>query len=270
MTKWYADAVDFPSTRPYFPWKGRNHLDFTLEKDLVSHDYELLYDKRQILALNIIRMYEKTHRPDEDFRDALLKRLAELYRFLRLYIDAELLYLDYKERRIEKFNQFLKKFKNATEARREWRSHYQVNELPRLQKLAKNILKTHGIDEKELDNWRFFLSQQSIFNEGSVFRRSPSVYIRELDDDALMEAEDTNKMIFILNQFLFLLTGEERTVKSIVGHYDDPRCIICHKCFIPEPHKPKQVTCGSKECVDRQRKQHKKDKADAQKKAKQK
>jgi hypothetical protein len=83
-----------------------------------------------------------------------------------------------------------------------------------------------------------------------------------------MEAEDTNRMIFIVNQFLFLLTGEERTVKSIVGHYDDPRCIICHKCFIPEPHKPKQVTCGSKECIDKQRKQHKKEQAEEKKKAK--
>ncbi len=270
ITDWYKDDIDFPSVLPYFPWKGRNHLDFTPERDLVSHDYELLYDKRQLLALKILRMYQKTHEPDEDYRDALGKRLSDLYRFLRLYIDAEILYEEYKERRSKKFRQFLKKFKNVTEAKSEWRSHYRLKEEPRLQKLAKKILKTHDMTVEELDNWRFFLSQQSLFNEGSVFRKSPSIYIRELDDSALVEAEDTNKMIFILNQLLFLLTGEERTVKSIVGHYDDPRCIICHKCFIPESHKPKQATCGSKECIDTQRKLHKKQKAAERKKAKQK
>ncbi len=270
MTDWYKDDVDFPSVLPYFPWKGRNHLDFTPEMDLVSHDYELLYDKRQILALKIIRMYEKTHRPDEDYHDALLKRLTELYRFTRLYIDAEILYEDYQKNRQETFQKFLEEFKNLTEARREWRSHYRTKEESRLQKQAKDILKTHGLTLEELDSWRFFLSQQSIFNEGSVFRGSPSIYIRDLDDGTLMEAEDTNKMIFVLNQFLFLLTGEERTVKSIVGHYDDPRCIICRKCFIPEPNKPAQVTCGMKECVDAQRREYKKQKTKKLKEAKQK
>lgn len=267
---WYRDDIDFPSTLPFFPWKGRYHGGFTTDRELAGNDYELLYDERQILALKIIRMYERTHGPNEDYRDALVKRLSELYRFLRLYIDAEILYEEYQKRRREQFQNFLEEFNNATEARREWRSHYRLTEEKNLRGQAKHILTKHGLTVEDLDRWRFFLSQQSIFNEGSVFRRSPSIYIRELDDNALMEAEETNKMIFVLNQFIFLLTGEERTVKSIVGHYDDPRCIICHKCFIPEPHKPTQVTCGSKECIDKQRKQHKKEKAEAQKKAKQK
>lgn len=268
--KWYLDDIDFPSTLPFFPWKGRYHGDFTTDRELAGNDYEFLYDERQILALKIIRMYERTHGPDEDYRDALLKRLSELYCFLRLYIDAEVLYEQYQKRRREQFQNFLQEFNNVTEARREWRSHYRLTEEKSLQEQAKGILKAHGLTVENLDSWRFFLSQQSIFNEGSVFRRSPSVYLRELDDNALMEAEDTNKMIFVLNQFLFLLTGEERTVKSIVGHYDDPRCIICHKCFLPEPHKPKQVTCGSKGCIDKQRKLQKKQKATERKKAKQK
>lgn len=263
MTDWYRDDVDFPSALPYFPWKGRYHGPYTTDRELAGNDYELLYDKRQLLALKIIRMFQKTHGPDEDYKDALLKRLSELYAFLRLYIDAEILYEEYKERRNAKFQQLLKKFKNKTEARREWRSHYRLKEESRLQKQAKKILKTHNLSVEALDNWRFFLSQQSLFNESSVFRKSPGIYIRELDDDALMEAEDTNKMIFILNQLLFLLTGEERTVKSIVGHYDDPRCIICHKCFIPEPHKTTQVTCGSKECTDKLRNQRKREKVAA-------
>lgn len=268
--KWYRDDIDFPSTLPFFSWKRRYHGGYTTDRELAGNDYELLYDERQILALKIIRMYERTHGPEEDFRDALVKRLSELYRFLRLYIDAEILYEEYQKRRREQFQNFFQEFNSLTEARREWRSHYRLTEEKYLQEEAKSILKVHGLTVEELDSWRFFLSQQSIFNEGSVFRKSPAVYLRELDDDALMEAEDTNKMIFILNQFLFLLTGEERTVKSIVGHYDDPRCIICRKCFIPESHKPRQVTCGSKECIDEQRKQHKKEKAGAQKKAKQK
>lgn len=268
--KWYRDDIDFPSTLPFLPWKGRYHGGFTTDRELAGNDYELLYDERQILALKIIRMYDKTHGPDEDYRDALVKRLSELYRFLRLYIDAEILFEDYQKNRYETFHKFLEEFNNATEARREWRSHYRLTEESHLQKKARSILKAHGLTIEEIDNWRFFLSKQSIFNEGSVFRRSPAIYIRELDDSALMEAEDTNRMIFIVNQLLFLLTGEERTVKSIVGHYDDPRCIICHKCFIPESHKPKQVTCGSKECIDKQRKQHKKEKAEEKKKATQK
>ena len=267
---WYRDDIDFPSTLSFFPWKGRYYGNYTTDRELAGNDYELLYDKRQILALKIIRMFEKTHDPDEEYKDAVVKRIAELYRFLRLYIDAEILYEEYQERRSERFRKLLKKFKNATEARGEWRSQYRLKEEPRLQRQARKILKTHGLSVEELGNWRFFLSQQSIFNEGSVFRRSPAIYLRELDDSALMEAEDTNRMIFVLNQLLFLLTGEERTVKSIIGHYEDPRCVHCHRSFLPESHKPKQVTCGSKECVDAQRKLHKKEKAEAAKKAKQK
>jgi hypothetical protein len=49
ISKWYSDDIDYPSTLPYFPWRERYHGDFTADKELVSHDYELLYDKRQIL-----------------------------------------------------------------------------------------------------------------------------------------------------------------------------------------------------------------------------
>lgn len=259
VDQWHNDEYDFPSTRKYFRWKKRHHDGFTKNKKLVSGHYELLYDKRQILAVKIILQHEKDERyfPKERryVRLHLRKRLQEFHTFLRLYIAVEELRELSKERMAKKYKRLPKRLKKIKkEATAELRSYHKLTEQPRLEREARRLLKAHDYTIRQLHDWRFWLAQQSHLNEGSISRESTRFYLAALDEVALVKAEETNYMIWILNWLLHLLTGDVETVQNVLGSWMGPRCRFCHRAYIPRPNRrDDQETCGREECSARLR-----------------
>gem|GEM_PF-1793107 len=258
LDRWHAHEYDFPATQKYFRWKERYHGEWTTNRKLVEDRYELMYDKRQVLAVKIILRHKKEERtfPKEtrSIRARLKKRLSELYSFLRLYVGVEELNDVSRSRMKKQYEKLLPDYRNdEKELQRELKSHYKLREQPRLEAEAKQLMEKYHFTVWELQNWRFWLAQQSHLNEGSVFRESSRVYLNNLDDAALVNAEDTNFMIWKLNWFLHLLTGEVVKVGDVVASRIGPHCRFCHRAFIPQKNKLNQETCGRKECTDRLR-----------------
>lgn len=255
LDQWHQDQYDFPSTKRYFPWKERYHGGYVRSKKLLSQSYELLYDKRQLLAVKIIVQHEKDVRmfPKEEryIRTRLRQKLSEFYAFLSLYIAIEELEVRSAARIRKYFNESLKQQQNRREAQAETKSFYKLTEQPRLEDEVKDLISLHNLTAKQLSNWRFWLGQQSHLNEGSIFRESSRVYLAHLTDAVLVKAEDTNKMVRVLNWFLYFLTGEAETVQGIVGGWIGPHCRFCRRAYIPRPNRrADQQTCGRKECSD--------------------
>ncbi|PIQ76135.1 hypothetical protein COU78_00560 [Candidatus Peregrinibacteria bacterium CG10_big_fil_rev_8_21_14_0_10_49_24] len=59
LDRWHAHEYDFPSTQKYFRRKERPHVGWTTNRKLLEGHFELLYDKRQMLAVKTILKYEK-------------------------------------------------------------------------------------------------------------------------------------------------------------------------------------------------------------------
>jgi hypothetical protein len=255
LDRWHANEYDFPSTMKYFRWKDRPHVGgWTTNRKLLEGHFELLYDKRQMLAVKIILKHEKEAlafpKEKRSIRSRMRKKLAELNDFLRLYVEIEELKDASSERMTEQYEKLLPEYQSDKKGMKgELKSHYKLKEQPRLEKEVKELLEKHHWTVEKIQNWRFWLAQQSHLNEGSVFRESSRLYLGSLNDAALVKAEDTNYMIWILNWFLYLITGEVVTVQDIVGSWIGPHCRFCHRAFIPRKNKPDQETCGRKECT---------------------
>jgi len=184
----------------------------------------------------------------------LKKKLTELNTFLRLYADIEEVKDASRARMAKQHEKLLPEYQEDKKGMiGELKSHYKLKEQPRLAKETEQLLKRHHFTIQEVQNWRFWLAQQSHLNEGSIFRESSRIYLQNLGDAALVKAEDTNHMIWILNWFLYLLTGEVVTVRDIIGSWIGPHCRFCHRAFIPRKNRPNQETCGRKECTDKLR-----------------
>ncbi len=259
LDRWHANEYDFPSTKKYFRWKARPHVGgWTTNKKLLEGNFELLYDKRQMLAVKIILKHEKEAlafpKEKRSIRSHMKKRLAELNDFLRLYVEVEGLKDISSGRMTEQYEKLLPDYqKDKKGLRGELKSYYKLHEQPRLEKEARQLLEKHSFTVQEVQHWRFWLAQQSHLNEGTISRESSRVYLRNLDDTALVKAEDTNHMIWILNWFLYFITGEVVTVQDIVGSWIGPHCRFCHRAFIPRKNRPNQETCGREECSDKLR-----------------
>ncbi len=266
LDRWHRSQYDFPSTKKYFHWKERYHGGYVRNKKLLSQSYELLYDKRQVLAVKTICQHEKDERtfPRERryIRTRLHEKLADFHRFLRLYIAIEELKELSNARMTKRHERLPKRVKKSKgETRAELRSYYKLVEKPRLEREVKKLLNEHHYTVQKLQDWRFWLARQSHLNDGSIFRESSRSYLAALDDAALIRAEDTNYMIWILNWFLYLLTGNEETVRGIVGGWIGQHCRFCHRAYEPSPNRrEEQETCGREECTAKLRNLHRKPK----------
>lgn len=249
---WHQGQYDFPSTKRFFRWRERYHGGYVRSRKLLSNSYELFYDKRQLLAVKIILQHEMDIRmfPKEEryIRNRLKKKLSDLHTFLSFYITIEEMEERSSTRIREYFDELLKK-ETRREAQAETKSFFKLTEQPRLEQESKDLINAYNFTTEKLRNWHHWLGQQSHLNDGSVFRESSRVYLAHLTDAVLVKAEDTNKMVRVLNWFLYFLTGEMETVQGIVGSWIGPHCRFCHRAFIPRANKPTQETCGRKECT---------------------
>lgn len=259
MDRWYSkDEIDYPADLPYFQWELRHHAsEYTTNKTEIENDYELLYDKRQLLALKIIQKWRKHKFQDEDpkeFDQKMRMHLAEFYRFFALYIETEKEWEEYKQWRRNSYKDILESYKgDEKEAKDEWLAQHEARKTPAMKVWADQLLAKHGFTAKDIDRWRFFLAQQSFFNSVSPSHKASSKYLLSLDDEVLIRAEDTNYMVHVMNQLLYVLTGEMRTVQNVIGHFLEPRCEICHMPIESDPRVRIQYTCGKVACKDAHR-----------------
>lgn len=248
--KWYEphNLVSYPATQPYFKWEKREHSYFITDMEKAGNVYELLYEKRQIIALRIIRDAMRYYSDFTPLSADRVKRfvhdkVAPFYRFLRFYLAAEEMHDRWVRHGYERFEEVQKEV-GEKYAQEEWQLDFTSAQLPAMKKEAKEILKNYKFGIEEVHSWLTFLAKQSALN----IRKPIKKYLIEVQEKTLINAEETNRMILILNDFLYALTGKQQTVKDVLNELQR-YCEICHTPFVPRPNKKEQWTCADPRCI---------------------
>jgi hypothetical protein len=246
--------VEYPSQEKFRVWKRSwRHPEFVSDYSLIEKEYEFFYDKIQLLSLKYI---QKKHafwmklegKQKRDFTKLIKKRLQEINKFANIYFEIENVVLrayDIKNKKLEDFN---KEFKDQKEVYHEWKSALEATYLQTFKRAARDVLIVHSFKEEDIKNWIMFLQQQNIFQESNRDSKCIRTYLRHISEKDLVDAENTNYMIFVLNQFLFFVTGEFKTVKQTLMDSFLPLCVVCGKMF--KPRNKDQKTCADPNCVN--------------------
>lgn len=248
--KWYEphNLVSYPASQPYFKWQKREHSYFITDMEKAGNVYELLYEKRQIIALRIIRDAMRYYSDFTPLAGGRVKtfvndRVAPFYHFLSFYFAAEEMHDRWVHHGYERFDQVQKEV-GEKYAQEEWQLDFTSEQLPAMKKEAKDILKRYKFSVEEIGSWLTFLAKQSVLST----RKSIKEYRIEVQEKTLVSAEETNRMIMILNDFLYALTTKKHSVKDVLNELQR-YCEICHTPFVPRPNKKEQWTCAEPRCI---------------------
>jgi len=147
--KWYEphNLVSYPASKPYFKWEKREHSYFITDMEKAGNVYELFYEKRQIIALRIIRdaiRYYSDFTPlaGDRVRRFVGEKVTPFHQFLRLYLAVEEMHDRWVRYGYQKFDE-VKKEVGEEQALGEWQLDFTHAQLPAMKKEAKETLKQH-------------------------------------------------------------------------------------------------------------------------------
>ncbi len=248
--KYYEEneMIEKPVDTKFKPWAGMSTALFITDIKKTNKSYELFYSKQQFLALKIVNRYfrywEGLDKNEKlKYTKQIIKRVSEYYDFLAFYYKAEKLYFRILEHRSER----IKNLKKENNTRQEIKEDIKFVLKPIWKQEVKEIISESNIDAGYIKEWRSFLADQNLINESPCSNKIKRAYFQSLQFDYFIDAQDSNKMILVLNFILYFLTREEATVKSVLGNLPYHNCIICGTSF--NPKKETQVTCGDPFCI---------------------
>jgi len=240
--------IEKPVDNKFKLWINTPTALFITDIKKIDKSYELFYDKYQFLALKIVNKYLKywhdfNKKEKTKYKQQIIKRISEYYNFLAFYYEAEKLYF----RILEQRDKHVKVLKETDNSKQEIKEEIKVTLKPVWKKAVERMISDFNIDVNFIKEWRSFLADQNLINEASYSYKIKRAYFQSLQFDYFINAQDSNKMILVLNSILYLLTREEATVKSVLGNLSHHNCIICGVGF--NPKKETQVTCGDPLCI---------------------
>lgn len=244
--------VEYPASQKFKTWNKKQYPLFITNYKLIEKDYEFFYDKTQLLSLKVIN-HERTfwnnfQRKEKDgLIESTKKYLDEINRFAELYIAIE----DLIDRAFKKRNKIISEMrKNIIDDKSltvEWKEEFDISFAPSLKTAAEGVLNEHSSTLGDIDRWTRFLAWQSIFQESNRSSKCIRTYLKSISEKDIIGAEDTNYMIYILNSFVFFLTGKQKMVKQIISYSQFPICTVCGHSFLPK--RITQKTCADKKCI---------------------
>lgn len=244
--------IKYPASQKFEAWNKKQYLGFITKYKLIEKDYEFFYDKAQILNLKVILREKKFWSSlKEKERLGFVKKtkqfLVKINDFLEIYFAIENFFEKINKLQQKSFELYTSQGMNTEQIKDQLKEDFKLDILPTLKKAARDILTEYSFDIKYLDYWRNFLSYQCVFSESKRSVKCIGIYLRSVNENDLIQAEDTNRMIYVINQFLFLLTKESKTVKQVLENSQFPRCTVCGNIFMPKKYN--QKTCGTGECI---------------------
>ncbi len=212
--RFYEDAISYPAQMPYFAWERCRHVHFTPNKAEAESTYELLYDRRQLVALQYLREHLRHF---SDFSPLSLGKSAEFLRdkmsefnhFLAFILAVERCYEFAKKTARKRHEEMCKAF-GEDNVENEWNLYREGLYLPAIKKIAKRLLKENYMTLQKMEWWQWQLSE--LHSLAHRQGRQGTVML----DEATLQKEESNSMIALLNWMIFALTGRDRTVQHIL------------------------------------------------------
>ena len=244
--------IEYPASQKFKAWCRTYHPEFTADLKLIENDYEFFYDKIQLLNLKMIKrendlwpFFKDT--TEAALADKLKDKLLDLNKFLELYLAIVEFFGRQREILNKKVDECMRQRIDREQTEEELKEVYEIDIKPELKGCAEVVLRQHSFLLDEIDEWRRFFAFQCVFYESRRSSKCTKAYLRSINEEDLIEAEDTNFMIHVINRFLFCLTGEGKTVKQILENSRYYRCPVCGIEFMPRKYT--QKTCAKRECV---------------------
>lgn len=245
--------LEYPAGQKFVPWDKTLYEDFGQNRKLLEKQSELFYDPLQLIPLKVIlkeraswKFIDKARAAKE--RQALKKHLSEINNFLAFYVEAEKIVLEEKLKQNEYIEKRVSdgiKRKDIVKELREENAFI----IGLLVKQAKGLVADRKVDTEYIERWQHFLARFSVIGEARRSSKYLRTYLKAMSESSLMNAEEINRMIYVLNRFTFFTSGKQKTVKQILEYSELPRCTVCENYFSPK--KLGQKTCGRKECIRR-------------------
>lgn len=243
--------VEYPAERKFAPWDQTLYKDFQQNRKLLEKQHALLYDPLQLIPLKVILKEATFWRAMNEERitkekQALKKYLAEINHFLTFYIKAEKIVFEENNKR----NEYIKECVREEHARRDILKMLHQEDafiIGPLKKEARQLLNEHKTDIEYIERWQNIIARFSVIGEIKRVQKYRHFYLKMMNEESLIKAEDVNRMIYTLNRFVFFVSGKQKTVKQVLEYSDLPRCTACENYFSPKRHG--QKTCGREECV---------------------
>jgi hypothetical protein len=252
---WYKKRhmVKYPAKEKFKPWPQEPFVGFT-KKPVKINDTIFFYERYQFLLLKeIYRLREAYEIPGSQYAKKQVERILknqvkQFYDFIGFYLEAE----NYHQKLISVIRKeqqdFFADYNEINRAaKKDWQHYFDGKFQEMLKSQVENILKKYNITIDNIEYWQHWLAGKTLAGNPAYAFAIQRRYVSGLDEKDLIKAEEPNRMIFVLNQILYLLTGEKLTVRQFLGDSQGNRCIICHKFF--EPTKKLQYTCGQPECT---------------------
>lgn len=116
---------------------------------------------------------------------------------------------------------------------------------------ALKLMKKHKLTAEELADMRPMLLQAGTFTLDSKFKKRRKAYVKHLEEEDLVDAEDPYNDTAFINRFLNVLIEDPKkqkpyTVKQLLLETNYSVCIVCGGNYIQR--KKTQTTCGSDAC----------------------
>lgn len=174
----------------------------------------------------------------------LREKIDHLYTMLPFFFEIQELDMQWMNAMREKFATEKEEI-GEDQAVFEWPLIFNAVFLEKMRKDAISVLEKHNLTVEKVEGWRFQLSELCQMKRNQSLQQ----YLRCVPPEFLINAEETNKMICILNRYLWLFTDQRRTVKQVLLEMAERPCDICCAPIKQRPNKPEQHTCGRKECI---------------------
>jgi hypothetical protein len=279
---WYLerDMVVYPAKEGYKPWKKfSGGPSWSTNKKLFDDVSELMYAKHQIYPLQFIKnrrtlkvvnqglfrtpeawskagdMITKVYTEGES-NERIQERVGEWNKFFAFYNEVRELRIGKNKMVSEVYTKSLDGYDgDNTEALADARASAEQYDKEAISE-AQVIVKKHEYTLQDIQDWRFHILGFGSFGTGTKSRKYRN-YVARLENSVLNSTEDTYEIVNELSWLVELLGGQSQTAKQLILNSYGDSCIYCGKGFTPT--RSNQVTCGSKECKQKQRNEHKRE-----------
>jgi len=252
---WYIKRkmAEYPISQKFTSWDKKTSKYYTDKSADVENCYELFYEKLQLIALKIIigriKIWKNLDESQKkQSKKWIKKELTKLYKFLKLYIEIEKFRKKWIKIKSKEIKENKEKGLTLKQIKNDWQDILDIDYKPILKTTAQEILKKYRVTLKYIKDWRYFLVQQNIFYEAPRSSSCIRTYLKGMDENFLIKAEDVNYMIYVINFFIYALTNKEFSVKQIISNTEIEYCKICGIAFSLK--RKGQITCGDPYCVN--------------------
>lgn len=263
-----AGMTKVPAREKFQNWNNYSEAEhFVKDKRLVENAFEPFYSKSQLYQLRFLthnlqinlkngalfgddEQWKNRGHNIQQFMENLVNhfikpKMPEYCKLVGVLADVKNMIIPINKEFYEAYNKSLEESEDSKDALRDAQARIEYL-LGDKKKEAQNILERHSLTIEGLKDMRTMLLQAGTFSLDIKFKKRRKAYVKNIEEEVLIDSEDPYKDTAFINSFLVALGEKPQTVRQLLLETDYDVCKICGGNF--EKTRKNQVTCGSSHC----------------------